>query len=305
MKQTKYFLGIDIGGTQIKAVILDHKGEVLERWKTPTGTHSGKSILWQDQIKQIAFTKSNELSRANTQPLGIGISAPGLVNEQNAKIMHMPDRLKGIEQFDFSQELNCKTWVINDGHAACLAEYESYYKHQGVSQMIMLTLGTGVGGATIINGEIHQGQLQRAGHFGHMTVNHLGKPTMTNMVGSLEYAIGNFSVQERTMRKFSSTKALLDAYQKGDSLASYWWLSSVQQLATALASLINILSPECIVLGGGIAAGAQELLMEPLNQFMSLYEWRPNKKKTPINPARFETYSGAIGAAFFARSKSI
>ena len=107
------------------------------------------------------------------------------------------------------------------------------------------------------------------------------------------------------MGKFSSTKVLLEAYQKGDSLASYWWLSSVQQLATALASLINILSPECIVLGGGIAAGAQELLMEPLNQFMSLYEWRPNQKKIPINPARHENYSGAIGAAFFARSKSI
>ena len=92
----------------------------------------------------------------------------------------------------------------------------------------MLTLGTGVGGGVIINGELYQGAFQRAGHFGHMTVDHMGSSTMTNMVGSLEFAVGNFSVKERTHGKFESVKELVAAYERGENLATYWWLSSVQ-----------------------------------------------------------------------------
>jgi glucokinase len=192
--------------------------------------------------------------------------------------------------------------VINDAHSACLAEYESFYK-KDIKHMIMLTLGTGVGGAVIINGHIFQGRIQRAGHLGHITVDHMGATTMTNMVGSLEYAIGNFSVQERTYNKFKTTKDLVTAYQEKDPLATYWWLSSIQKLATGIGSLINALSPELIVIGGGIAE-AEDDLFNPLDEFMSLYEWRPNNHQTKIVKAKYGNYAGAIGAAFFAKQKN-
>jgi glucokinase len=169
--------------------------------------------------------------------------------------------------------------------------------------MLMLTLGTGVGGAAIINGNLYQGSINRAGHFGHITVDHSGIQTMTNMPGSLEYAIGNFSVNARTHNHYNSTLELVNAYNKGDSLATFWWLTSVQNLSVGMASLINAYSPELIVLGGGITA-ADDSLFIPLKEFMSVYEWQPGGYQTRIEKAQFGSFSGAVGAAYFAKYKN-
>ena len=215
----------------------------------------------------------------------------------------MPGRLNGLENYNWAAELDKDIFIINDAHSACIAEYESFYKNDDVKNMLLLTLGTGVGGGAILDGKLFQGTIQRAGHFGHVTVDHMGSPIATNMVGSLEYAVGNFSVSERTHGKYTSVKELVTAYQQGDELATYWWLSSIQKLATGLVSLSNAFSPEIIVLGGGITAGSGSDLMDPLLKFMSLYEWRPGGHQVKIIPAQHKKFAGAIGAAFFAKSK--
>ncbi|REG90292.1 ROK family protein [Algoriphagus antarcticus] len=300
--ETRY-LGIDIGGTQIKLVVLDESGEILDQQEYATNDSAVSLTGWKSKIIELIAEKTKEFAAEDHSKLGCGISAPGLVDVSNRKILHMPERLQGIEGLDWSVELNREIVVVNDGHAACLAEYESFYKNQKIKNMLMLTLGTGVGGGVIINGEFYQGAMQRAGHFGHMAIDHLGAKTMTNMVGSLEYAVGNFSVKERTDGKFDSVKDLVGGYAAGDSLASYWWLSSIQKLAVALASLINAYSPELIVLGGGISSGAGEMLMKPLREFMTLYEWSPGGEHVPIKEANYKGFAGAIGAAFLARRR--
>jgi glucokinase len=224
------------------------------------------------------------------------------VDDKNLQILQMPERLQGLERFNWSVELQRDITVINDAHSACLAEYESFYKDK-IKNMILLTLGTGVGGGAILNGALYQGSLQRAGHFGHITVDHNGKRTMTNMPGSLEYSIGNFSVMERTHGRFASTQHLVNAYLEGDHLASYWWLSSLQKLAVGIASLLNAFSPELIVLGGGLTE-AGEALFKPLEEFMALYEWRPGNHQVPIAKAQYGSYAGAMGAAYFVKNIS-
>ncbi len=300
----KYYLGIDIGGTNIKAVILNDYGEILEKKELLTEDFSSTKEIWKSNIKKLITEKTIQFSDGKEENLKIGISAPGLVDQQNKYVLCMPERLNGIENYNWSIEFNREIVVLNDGHAACLAEFESFYKQAGLSNIIMLTLGTGVGGGAILNGELFQGNLQRAGHFGHMTIDSEGPATMTNMVGSLEYALGNFSIIERTHGKFKSVKDLFESYKMGNSLATFWWLSSIQKLATALASLINILSPNLIILGGGIAAGAQNELVNPLKEFMTLYEWKPVGKPTEIALAKHGNFSGAIGAAYFAKLKN-
>ncbi|MBN3583108.1 ROK family protein [Algoriphagus aestuarii] len=298
-----YYLGIDIGGTQIKAVVLDAQGEVIEQSKLETEDSALNPEIWKLKIFGLIQSKTEELVKGDPSKLRCGISAPGLADGGNTKILYMPERLKGIENFDWSKELDREVTVLNDAHAACLAEYYGYFQSQNIKNMLLLTLGTGVGGGVIINGELYQGAMQRAGHFGHTTVDHMGNPTMTNMVGSLEYAFGNFSVKERTHGQFDSVKDLVAAYHRGETLATYWWLSSVQKLATALASLTNAFAPELIVLGGGIAAGAGDLLMKPLQEFLPLYSWSPDGSLPEIKAAHFQGYAGAMGAAFYAKSK--
>lgn len=293
------YLGIDIGGTKIKTVVLNEKGDVLERSEVLTEDGSGEAELWKNKI--IAQIKEKRRHSGSGQ-LRCAISAPGLVDSENRMTLNMPERLQGIENFNWAEELGMPIRALNDGHSACLAEYESFHRHRGIRHMLMLTLGTGVGGGVIINGQLYQGNLQRAGHVGHMTVAYNGSPTMTNMPGSLEHAVGNFSISERTEGRFDSVRALVDAYESGDEQAGEWWLLSVQKLAVALASLTNILSPELIVLGGGIAAGAGKFLLDPLKDYMSKYEWRPGGSKVNITSAKHGGFAGAIGAAYFAKN---
>ncbi len=300
----KHYLGIDIGGTKIKRVVLKEQGTLLEQDEIPTEDGSDETGLWKKKIIGVIEEMFERYAPSNPEALKCAISAPGLVDSQNTMTLHMPERLQGIENYNWSKALSKDIKVINDGHSACLAEYESFYRAEGVQHLLMLTLGTGVGGGIIINGRLYQGNLQRAGHVGHMTVDINGARTMTNMPGSLEHAMGNFSVSERTEGTYNSVRELVQAYENGNPKARVWWLESVQKLAVGLASLANILSPEHIVLGGGISAGAGDLLLEPLKKFMADYEWRPGGYRTKITKAKLGGYAGAIGAAYFAKNNS-
>ncbi len=122
------------------------------------------------------------------------------------------------------------------------------------------------------------------------------------MPGSLENAIGNCTVQKRSSGKFRNTHELLNGYRQGDHFARWVWLSSVQKLAIGIASVTNTLSPECVVLGGGITEAGDDLF-EPLESFLSLYEWRAGGASAAILKAKFGDMSGAIGAACFALMK--
>lgn len=294
-------MGIDIGGTKIKTVVLNKESEILEQNELLTEDVSTEKGLWKKKIISVIEEKFEQYGLSKSTALKCAISAPGLVDKNNKMTLHMPERLQGIENFDWSTELKRDIRIINDGHAACLAEYESFYRAEGVQHLLMLTLGTGVGGGIIINGQLYQGNLQRAGHVGHITVDYKGASTMTNMPGSLEHAVGNFSVSERTEGHFQSVRDLVYAYENGDAKAETWWLESVRKLAVGLASLTNVLSPELIVLGGGISAGAGDSLLKPLEKFMSEYEWKPGNYRTKITSAKLGGFAGAIGAAFFAK----
>ena len=298
--KTRY-IGVDLGGTKIKTVILDQGGVILEKNEILTEDTSTNPQLWRENVIQLIKAQTCKASELGTYELKYGISAPGLVDKDNRQILYMPDRLQGLESFNWASELDLDINVINDGHAACIAEYESFYRKKNIQNLLMLTLGTGVGGGIILNGKIFQGNIQRAGHFGHITVDHMGPTTMTNMVGSLEYAIGNFSIKERTHGKYTSVKALVEAADEGNSLATYWWLSSIQKLATGISSLINSFSPDVIVIGGGIATGAGDDLFAPLGEFINLYEWQAGGHQVTISKAQHGSYAGAIGAAFFAK----
>jgi glucokinase len=291
--KSEFAIGIDIGGTNIKGVLINRMGEVLDRTSRKTASTNGD---WKENVGKI----KDELAKNIKQELTIGLSAPGIANEKQTAIAFMPSRLKGLENFkwnDFLNEKNVK--VLNDAHAALLAE-ASFGAGKGKSDFIMLTLGTGLGGGISINGTIYQGFHGLAGHFGHTSLNaENGKLGITNIPGSLEDAFGESTIIERSHGKFKSIKDLVDAFKDGDYFATYLWLKSVRELAIGICSFCNILSPEIVILGGGITT-ANEALFDPLSSFMNLYEWKPSGNKTIIKQAHFNEYAGAIGAASFA-----
>jgi glucokinase len=293
----KTAIGIDLGGTRIKAVAIDAGGNVLHELYQPT--NDGDDTIWKNAV----ISTVNELqSNVKDKNFVIGVSAPGLPNESNSAISFMPGRLQGLENFEWSDFLQCKTWILNDAVAALMAEVR-LGAAQHKKNVVLLTLGTGVGGAIFIEGKPYQGNFQKAGHVGHITLNSDGDPDVTGMPGSLEDAIGNCTIQKRSSGKFHDTHELLKAYRNGDHFARWIWLTSVRNLAIGIASLTNVLSPECVIIGGGITQAGSDLF-EPLESFLSIYEWRAGNNKTDILKAQFGDMAGAIGAACFALTRS-
>lgn len=287
-------IGIDLGGTMIKAVAIDESGNTLHQQYLPT--NDGGDTIW----KNVIFRSIREIqSKLKSTDTLIGISAPGLPNSNNSAIAYMPGRLKGLENFIWSDFLNNRTFVLNDAISAIMAE-SRFGAARNKKNVVMLTIGTGVGGAILIEGKPYQGAFNKAGHIGHMVIDSDGEPDLIGMPGSLEDAIGNFSIGKRTFGKFSSTHELLGAYRKGDSFAAEVWLTSVKKLAIGLASLTNILSPEMIILGGGITEAGKDLF-DPIEKYMENYEWRAGGNRTEIVKAQYGDLSGAVGAACFAK----
>lgn len=289
-------IGIDLGGTRIKGVLLDSQRNVLEQLYTPT--NDDELAGWRDAVLECVNSLQ---SKAGSQQLPVGISAPGLPNASNTSIAFMPGRLQGLENFDWSAFLKHPAFVLNDAVSALLAEAR-LGAAAGKLNVAMLTLGTGVGGAILVNGQPYQGAFNKAGHIGHMVIDDEGEPDVTGMPGSLEDAIGNVTIAKRSDGRFSSTHELLEACNDNDVFAKEVWLKSVRKLAIGLASVTNILSPETIVLGGGITE-AGEALFHPLEEYMGQYEWRAGGNRVNIVKAHFGDMAGAIGAACFAMEK--
>lgn len=295
----KTAIGIDLGCTHIKALLVKEDGTIVKEVREETHEHDDQH--WKNEIAKI-IKEFRQVSPSEIK--GIGLSAPGLANASNTCIEYMPGRLPGLENFNWGDFTKEKVVVLNDAHAALMAEAR-FGIARNLKFVAMLTLGTGVGGGILIDGKLYQGVGQMAGHLGHITVDALDPDKdVTNMPGSLEDAIGNLSIQKRSVGKFETTWDLVKAYEEGDSFAKEIWLTSIKKLAAAIASFINILSPELIIIGGGISK-AEELLLKPLNEYRAQFEWRPGGKQIPVRLAQFSDLAGALGAAGFALSKSI
>lgn len=282
-------VGIDIGGTRVKSVLIDRDGSVLRDDERDSVEGAEALLALVESVLDVLDVDAG---------LPIGISCPGVAQKDHRAIACMPGRMAGLEGLVFGETLGREVFVLNDAHAATIGE-ALLGAAAGRQNVVMLTLGTGVGGGVMINGRLYTGSYGRAGHFGHMTVDASGQPDICNTPGSIEDAIGNHKIAKRSHDRFTTTRALLAAVAEGDAEAIKVWHASVDRLAATLASLINAFDPEAIVIGGGIAAAGPQLF-EPLARAMDRMEWRPLGEAVPILPATLGIQAGALGAALFA-----
>ncbi len=290
-----YGTGVDLGGTNIKTVAVSGEGQVLERSSGPTPTDSPAS--WIEVIRQRIKEIENVCGEAARW---IGLAAPGLAARDNFSIASMPGKLRGLEGLNWTEALQTShpVPVLNDAHAALLGEVW-IGAAQGCRNAVLLTIGTGVGGAILADGHLFTGHLGRAGHLGHISLNPDGPPDIVGTPGSLEQTIGNSTLAKRSAGRFTSTRQLVEAHLTGDEQATNVWLRSVYNLAAGITSIVNALDPEVIIIGGGIAQ-AGPALFDPLAGFMEKIEWRPQGQQVRIIPAALGDFAGALGAAYYA-----
>jgi glucokinase len=288
----RYALGIDLGGTSIKAIAVTPEGKVLGKDNRPFDPNI--KLHWGETIRALA----TELQSQQTMTACcIGISAPGLAAKDARSIAFMPERLQGLEGLIWSDYLKTPFAipVLNDAQAALLGEVW-IGAARGLQDVILLTLGTGVGGAAMVDGRLLRGHIGRAGHLGHVSLDPNGPPDCTGTPGALENAIGNYTIEQRTGGNFKNTHDLIEAHRAGDQYATTVWLTSVKALAAAICSFVNILDPEAAIIGGGIAR-AGDALFEPLRKFLDAMEWQPGGHTVKLLPAQLGEFAGAFGAA--------
>lgn len=296
MSAPGYALGIDLGGTRLKVVAVDRSGEVLHRVARPTGDGgtAASPPPWATAARLLMQEFETTLG---APPQAIGVAAPGLAARAADCIAYMPGRLAGLEGFKWAAFL---AWpravpVLNDAHAHLLGE-AWIGAARGHRDVVLLTLGTGVGGAILSDGRILRGHLGRGGHVGHISLDPNGKPDNTRMPGSLEDAIGECTLAQRTAGRFDSTFALVDAAASGDAGAAEIWARSLRALGCGIAGLINVVDPEMVLLGGGNALLGNRLLT-PLRDVLDEVEWRPGGAKTVLRTTALGEWAGGIGAA--------
>jgi glucokinase len=283
-----YAIGIDIGVTNVKAVGVTPAGQV--RFRQSFETHA-ESPDWPAGVKAHLGTLEESHGRADR----IGVAAPGVAKADGACIRWMRGRLAEVQDLNWGDFLARPVGVLNDAQAALLGEVWQGAA-RGARNAMLLTLGTGVGGAAIVDGRLLRGHLGRAGHLGHVCLDLDGERDIVNTPGSLETLIGNYTIVQRSGGRFKTTHELVEAYRDNDRAAREIWERSLDALACAIASLVNVLDPEVVIVGGGIAV-AGDVLFGPLATRVREIEWSLDGEHVRLVPAQLGEYAGAIGAA--------
>lgn len=284
-------IGIDLGGSSIKAVMVTSEGVRLDEANQP---FMDRNMEWARGVSAVI----NAFESRHGAAKGFGVCAPGLVARSGRAIAVLPGRLAGLEGLDWTTYLgrSREVPVLNDAHAALLGEVWQGAA-RGLKDVFMLTLGTGVGGAAMVDGQLLRGHLGRAGHLGHTVVDFNGPLDDVNTPGSIEHEMGNKNVMERSGGRFRSTQLLVEAHLSGDAEATRIWMRSMRALGACVASLVNTLDPEAVIIGGGVAK-AGPALFDPLAEAMDRFEWRPGGARVRLLKPELGDIAGAYGAAW-------
>ncbi|PEL11318.1 ROK family glucokinase [Bacillus sp. AFS017336] len=314
----KMIVGVDLGGTSIKLALLTDNGEFIDKWEVPTDkSDSGKHIP--KTITIAIEEKLNQMNKTKEDIAGIGIGAPGSVRLEDGLIFAAVNL--GWVNFPLKEILEKESGipviVDNDANIAAVGEMWKGAGN-GAKDVVMVTLGTGVGGGVIVNGDVAHGISGSAGEIGHITVQlengvlcNCGKrgclETISSATGIARIANEKLqnTTKETVLKEIANgsqitTKDVFEAYSKGDEVAEEIVNHVMRYLALVLAGVGNTLNPENIIIGGGVS-NAGELLLKPLKRYFDEFAFTTVRDSTKLSIAKLGNDAGAIGAAYLVK----
>ncbi|MCF2617346.1 ROK family protein [Oscillibacter valericigenes] len=310
------YIGIDVGGTNLKAGLVDQSGTILAVERTPLDFRGPESFA--DTLASLAkaVMASGGAAAQDVEYVGIGI--PGAV--AGGDILYtanIPMKNVPLEKL-FRQHLNLPVLLGNDADCAAVGEW-SCGVGRGTKHFIVITLGTGVGGGMILNGKLYSG-CGAGGEVGHIVVQKDGVPCNCGRRGCWEaYASATGLIRETTEAMKAHPESLLhqvaaqngavdgrtsfQAAEQGDETALAVCRSYAEYLASGLTDLVNILHPEAVALGGGVAAAPEYLLLDPVREIVARECYARHVGQVPhIVRAELGNDAGIIGAAMLGRA---
>ena len=305
-------IGVDLGGTKLLAGVVDEALTVHHRAQRRARGADEAEVL--DTIVGAV----REVLDASGVPIrGVGFGIPSLVDPATGtaqSTVHLP--LRGVPFRDvMAERLGVPVWVDNDANAALLAEHRAGAA-AGAAEAVMLTLGTGIGGAIVVGGRLYRGANGGAGEFGHTIVDPHGIRCDCGNVGCLETIVSGRALgraAERAAREAPDSglglaremgreltgMLVTDLAHDGDPVARSVVRAMGEWLGIGLVNVVNALNPSVVVIGGGVVA-AGDLLLDPAREVVRRRGLVPAGETVRILPARFGEESGMLGAALLA-----
>lgn len=320
----EYFIGVDIGGTKVAAGLVDSAGVITHQTRTLMVAGDAVAALG-------AVTSAIDLVRAATDPRpelrdrisGIGVCAPGPLNPRTGVVINPPN-LPGWRNFPLAAEISkaysLRVRVDNDGNAAALAE-SVWGAGRGHRNVFYATIGTGIGTGIVFDGRIYHGRTGAAAEGGHMTIDYRGPRCGCGKRGCIEALASGPAIARRAAEKIAaggassfleqaasqslpiSSEIVNQAYLAGDSLAKEVLQETSTLLAVWLGNIIDLLEPDVMIVGGGVAPMLQPFLAEIRDQIPS---WCVNSqcRDIPLLTAHYGADAGIAGAASLCRESA-
>ena len=308
----KYYVGIDLGGTFIKGGIVDDLGNIICTDKIPTESDGGEKKVAAN-IARLVEMVIKKAGLIKDDVVGLGMGVPGMIDSERGVVL-LSNNLRWLD-FHIADEVSSltglKVKIANDANVAILAEVK-FGAAKNRKNVVMLTLGTGVGGGLVCNGQLYEGNLSVGAELGHMVIDKSGEPCTCGGRGCLEShtsATALIRNTKRMMKKHPESlmwktynlenadgKTAFD-YKDSDEFAREVVDKYIDDLATGITSLVNIFRPEVVLLGGGVCAQGDNLiipLQKKVNKGMFAGDVGPESK---ILIATLGNTAGTLGAA--------
>jgi glucokinase len=296
----EYSIGVDLGGTNLRAAAISRSGEILDKISGTTDLSAGRDAVVGDIASSIRAMRGRA---RNSVLAGVGIGVPGFIDIEKGFIVGS-NNLPGFDDFPVRDEierlLGTRVILENDANAAAMGE-KWIGAGKDVNDLVLLTLGTGIGGGIIARGRIVHGFVGMAGEFGHMTVIPNGNPCGCGNYGCLEkHASATAIVAMARMLSLGSDLTSEEVYrlaEAGNERAMMCFRTMGEALGIALASLINAFNFPLYLLSGGVLA-AWDLFAPPMMEQIRLRSFTFRNTQTRVEKATLGSEAGLFGAAY-------
>jgi len=307
--EKKYAIGLDLGGTSVKYALIDDKGVFHYQGKLPSkAEESAEAVIGQlvTAINEIKLFAEKERYHIK----GIGIGTPGIVDSTNRIVLGGAENIKGWENLELADYIKAATSLPtllgNDANLMGLGE-TMYGAGMGATHVVFLTVGTGIGGAVVIDGKLFNGFANRGTELGHVPLIANGEPCACGSRGCLEHYASTAALVRRFTQKSEELgisypekkidgELIISLYKEGDPIAIDCLNEHCDYLGHGIAGFINIFSPQRVVIGGGLSE-AGEFYIQKVSERAYHYAISDCAVNTEIMAASLGNKAGCIGAA--------
>ena len=318
-----YFIGIDLGGTNIKAAMVNiTTGEISGTTSIPTHSREGyDAVIAQMGVLVQRVITASKITKSKVG--GVGVGVPGVIDMDKGRTLfltNLPGQWRNVPLVEkLSEHAKLPVRIINDARAMTLGEWQ-FGAGKGVDTVACYTLGTGIGGGLIINGRLHLGIGGAAGELGHVIVDLYGPKCGCGSNGCMEAfasgpaiaAMGMKAVVQGLTTRIAelcegdlnriTPELVCQAAIEGDSIAKDIYEQAGRYIGVGVASIVTAINPRRVIFGGGVAA-AGEIILDPIRRTVQSRVCLTDLKSVQIVLAELGNSAGLIGAAYWASQK--